>query len=362
MKLIYVASPFAGDTEKNTEFAKLACRHVMDEGHAFFAPHLLYPQLLDDENQKERKLALDMGLTMLAKCDELWAFGDIISPGMKEEIDYARQMCIPRRIVTTEQIKGIQVSDYAIWTSIRVDTPLEGKSGFLCENNKIIIFSSKKEAEIRIKDIRNLYLNNAPATEYLCAAHLPEYSSRHRIHLEDLRELDMYPIFNPEKFEVENQVYGNTGGNCMVGTVRFYLPDINKSVWVNCNKECALITSADIIWNEDGSESWERPEQVNLYTVFFEQEIPQAAASWLPMIHKTLEYTIEQETKCFPGNSFMLPVSWLPESIKENVNPEYLEWLCAEGKKARIVHGGNIETETWYQQKNHSTFEMSVPN
>lgn len=36
MKLIYMASPYAGDIEKNTEFAKKACRHVMNEGHAFF--------------------------------------------------------------------------------------------------------------------------------------------------------------------------------------------------------------------------------------------------------------------------------------------------------------------------------------
>ena len=43
MKIIYVASPYAGDTQKNTEFAKKACRHVMNEGHAFFVPHLLYP-------------------------------------------------------------------------------------------------------------------------------------------------------------------------------------------------------------------------------------------------------------------------------------------------------------------------------
>jgi len=39
MNLIYVASPYAGDIERNTEFAKKACWFVMNEGHAFFAPH-----------------------------------------------------------------------------------------------------------------------------------------------------------------------------------------------------------------------------------------------------------------------------------------------------------------------------------
>ena len=64
MKLIHVASPYAGDIEKNTEFAKEACRFVMDEGHAFFAPHLLYPQVLDENNSAERKLGLAMGINL----------------------------------------------------------------------------------------------------------------------------------------------------------------------------------------------------------------------------------------------------------------------------------------------------------
>ena len=43
MKRIYVASPYAGDIEKNTEFAKNACRFVMEQGHAFFVPIYFTP-------------------------------------------------------------------------------------------------------------------------------------------------------------------------------------------------------------------------------------------------------------------------------------------------------------------------------
>ena len=38
MKLIYVASPYAGDVERNVEYAKQACRTVMESGHAFLPP------------------------------------------------------------------------------------------------------------------------------------------------------------------------------------------------------------------------------------------------------------------------------------------------------------------------------------
>lgn len=58
--------------------------------------------------------------------------------------------------------------------------------------------------------------------------------------------------------------------------------------------------------------------------VFFEQENPEYAMPWSPMISKALEYTIDQEFKYFKGRSFSLPVAWLPESIQKNADLEYL--------------------------------------
>ena len=97
MKLIYVASPLSGDVEKNIEYAKNACRTVMDSGHAFFAPHLLYTSFLDDAVPEERKLGMDMGLAVLERCDELWAFGPWVSEGMAVEIERAQCLGIPVR-------------------------------------------------------------------------------------------------------------------------------------------------------------------------------------------------------------------------------------------------------------------------
>ena len=103
MKLIYVASPFSGDVEKNIEYAKNACRTVMDSGPAFFAPHLLYPSFLDDTVPEERKLGMDMGLAALERCDELWAFGPRISNGMAAEIANAEHLGIPVRRMELEE-------------------------------------------------------------------------------------------------------------------------------------------------------------------------------------------------------------------------------------------------------------------
>ena len=59
---IYVASKYAGDVEKNTAFAVNCCRRVIDEGCMPIASHLLYPQMLDDNNPDEREMGLMFGL------------------------------------------------------------------------------------------------------------------------------------------------------------------------------------------------------------------------------------------------------------------------------------------------------------
>ena len=103
MKLIYVASPYAGDVEKNLIFAERACRFCMEQGHAFFAPHLLYPRLLNDSVPLERQAGLEMGTAVLSRCDELWSFGETVSFGMRMEIAEAERLGIPVRGVMEQK-------------------------------------------------------------------------------------------------------------------------------------------------------------------------------------------------------------------------------------------------------------------
>ncbi|XEQ93698.1 hypothetical protein SCACP_25950 [Sporomusa carbonis] len=95
--IIYVASPFAGDTERNAERARGYCRFVISKGGIPFAPHLLYPQFMDDSHRESRELGLFFALKLLAKCDELWVFGEQISEGMSREIAKARKRDLPIR-------------------------------------------------------------------------------------------------------------------------------------------------------------------------------------------------------------------------------------------------------------------------
>ena len=99
MKIVYVCSPYAGETPEairaNVEMAKQHCRYVIERGCQPVAAHLLYPRILNDNTPGERELGLVFALQLLRFCDELWRFGDHISLGMAREIELATRLRIP---------------------------------------------------------------------------------------------------------------------------------------------------------------------------------------------------------------------------------------------------------------------------
>ena len=64
--LAFICSPYAGDIEKNVARARELCRLAVDDGYTPIAPHLLYPQFLSEET--ERNLGIEMGLQWLEFC------------------------------------------------------------------------------------------------------------------------------------------------------------------------------------------------------------------------------------------------------------------------------------------------------
>ena len=87
--IVYICSPYAGDGERNTAAARRYSRFAVEAGYIPIAPHLLFPQFLDDNKPKERELGLFFGNAILSKCAEMWVFGDRISEGMEAEIKRA---------------------------------------------------------------------------------------------------------------------------------------------------------------------------------------------------------------------------------------------------------------------------------
>jgi hypothetical protein len=107
MPLVYIASPYAGDTSRNTELARDYCRFAVSKGCIPLASHLLYPQFMDDGDKAQRELGLRFALILLGKCDELWVFG-APSEGMSREIAKARKRKMPIRYFNhkREEVSG----------------------------------------------------------------------------------------------------------------------------------------------------------------------------------------------------------------------------------------------------------------
>ena len=88
--IVYICSPFAGDIEKNVAAARTYSRFAVEQGYIPIAPHLLFPQFLNDSDPKERELGLFFGNAIMSKCSEIWVFGNHISSGMEAEIKRAK--------------------------------------------------------------------------------------------------------------------------------------------------------------------------------------------------------------------------------------------------------------------------------
>ncbi len=58
---VFICSPYAGDVAKNTNNARRYLKFAVDKGAIPFAPHLLYPQVLNESNPAQRELGLFFG-------------------------------------------------------------------------------------------------------------------------------------------------------------------------------------------------------------------------------------------------------------------------------------------------------------
>lgn len=100
--LVYICSPFAGDEERNMEKARRYSRFAVRQACIPVAPHLLFPQFMDDSVPAERSISLFMGMVLLGKCEQVWVFGSTISAGMAAEIEKAEKKNMLIRYFTEE--------------------------------------------------------------------------------------------------------------------------------------------------------------------------------------------------------------------------------------------------------------------
>jgi len=94
MRLVIIESPYAGDVERNIEYARACVRHSLSLGEAPIASHLLYtqPGILDDNIPEEREWGIDAGLAWRKVAERTVVYKDYgITAGMCYGIAAARK-------------------------------------------------------------------------------------------------------------------------------------------------------------------------------------------------------------------------------------------------------------------------------
>jgi hypothetical protein len=109
--LVFICSPYAGNIRENERNTRGFCRFAIKQYRIPIAPHLLFPQFLDDSDPEARALGLFMGCVLLTKCAELWVFGEHVTDGMALEIEKAERRLIPIRYFT-EEMKEVNTDVY----------------------------------------------------------------------------------------------------------------------------------------------------------------------------------------------------------------------------------------------------------
>ena len=107
MSKVIIESPYAGDVEKNVEYARRCMRDSLMRGEAPYASHLLYTQkgILDDDNPDERRLGIDSGLMWGVHADKTVVYDDYgITEGMRYGINEAKRV---GRVIQYRQIGNL---------------------------------------------------------------------------------------------------------------------------------------------------------------------------------------------------------------------------------------------------------------
>lgn len=90
---VIVESPFAGDVETNTAYARAALHDCLSRGEAPLASHLLYtqPGVLNDDVPEERVWGIEAGLAWSNVAEATVVYDDLgVSRGMQYGIERAK--------------------------------------------------------------------------------------------------------------------------------------------------------------------------------------------------------------------------------------------------------------------------------
>ena len=108
---VFICSRYAADNDedkkRNITIAKDLVRIALDRDFVPFAPHLFFPEYLNDDDPQARSKGLRCGFSFLNWCSMVWMHvSNGISGGMSEENKQMAHKKIPIAIVESDLIIG----------------------------------------------------------------------------------------------------------------------------------------------------------------------------------------------------------------------------------------------------------------
>lgn len=107
MKTVYICHPYSNDPTGNAAACREICRRIFaaDVGILPMAPQCYLPAFVDDATQRD--LAMHACIELMHRCDQLWVFGDTLTPGMRQEIEKNGWMDRPHPVMFFASLDGL---------------------------------------------------------------------------------------------------------------------------------------------------------------------------------------------------------------------------------------------------------------
>jgi len=105
-KVVYICIPYSDDPDEGIRNARRYARIAHEKGYVPIASHLLFPEILNMDNKQENKAGL---VFLLSHCDELWAFGEKLTDGMRKEISTARELRINIKFLDNDGNEALKI-------------------------------------------------------------------------------------------------------------------------------------------------------------------------------------------------------------------------------------------------------------
>ena len=124
--LLYVCSPYRGDTKRNKEYARKLTRAAINNGFVPVTVHLYLTEVTDDQNPEERSRGMAAGMKILENCKYILIGNKYgVSDGMKAEMTLA---ALKGKVMLYEQDGTVNISARSMG-AINVQLILEGMGG-----------------------------------------------------------------------------------------------------------------------------------------------------------------------------------------------------------------------------------------